>query len=77
MDNKEQIERTGHGTSKEEQEEEGSISPLSELERKAVSGLELGQRIYEKLEQVEASIEILARQKARELNQRKPTARKD
>jgi hypothetical protein len=38
----------------------------------AAVGLKLGRKIFEKLEKVEESIEILARQKARELNPDKP-----
>ena len=37
----------------------------------AAVGLKLGRKIFEKLEKLEESVEILARQKARELNPEK------
>jgi hypothetical protein len=45
-----------------------ATSSLPRMEMYAVLGLELGQKIFEKLQKVEESVEILARQKARELN---------
>jgi hypothetical protein len=42
------------------------------MERYALLCLELGQEILEKLENVEESVAILARQKARELNAENP-----
>ena len=41
---------------------------LPRMEMYAVLGLELSKRIFEKLEEVEKTIDILARQKRRELN---------
>jgi hypothetical protein len=77
MNNKQKNVRNGPGTSKGKQQAKVGISALHRLERYAVLGLELSQRIYEKLEHVEDSIEILARQKARELNQKKSATKKD
>jgi hypothetical protein len=53
-------------------EENDAINSLPKMEMYAILGLELGQRILEKLQKVEDSLEILAAQKARELNPEKP-----
>ena len=42
----------------------------------AAVGLKLGRKIFEKLEKVEESIEILARQKKRELDSDEPESEK-
>ena len=55
-----------------EQGKKADVTKLPRMEMYAVLGLELGQKIFEKLQEVEESIEILARQKARELNPEKP-----
>jgi hypothetical protein len=47
------------------------------MEMYAVLGLELSQKILGKLEKIEESLEILARQKARELNPDKPQSAKE
>ena len=51
-----------------DKKKEDTITPLPRLEMYAVLGLELGQRIFEKLQKMEDSLEDMARQKARELN---------
>jgi len=53
---------------------ETKVTSLPRMEMYAVLGLELGQRIFEKLEKVEDSVEIFARQKSRELNPKPPEA---
>jgi hypothetical protein len=50
------------------------VTKLPRLEMYAVLGLELGKKIFEKLQEVEESIEIMARQKARELNPEEPNS---
>jgi hypothetical protein len=56
------------GASATQQEKKADVSKLPRMEMYAVLGLELSKKILEKLEAVEESVEILARQKARELN---------
>jgi hypothetical protein len=56
------------------QEKQSKVTSLPRMEMYAVLGLELGQRIFEKLEKVEDSLDILAAQKARELNPEKSDA---
>ena len=53
-----------------------SVSKLPKMEMYAVLGLESLKFILEKLQSVEDSLEILAAQKARELNRSKPTRKK-
>ena len=48
------------------------VTSLPKMEMYAILGLELGRRIFETVEEIEASLEILATQKARELNPDKP-----
>ena len=60
------------GASETEQGKKANVTKLPRMEMYAVLGLELGQKIFEKLQKVEESVEILARQKARELNPEKP-----
>ena len=57
-----------HDSPEKKPAKEVPVTKLPKMEMYAVLGLELGQKIFEKLEQVEESIEILAVQKARELN---------
>ena len=56
------------GASETKQEKKAPATKLPRMEMYAVLGLELSKKIFEKLQEVEESIEILARQKARELN---------
>jgi hypothetical protein len=64
--NKEQTnERNGSNAKKDTNVE---TEPLAGIEKLAVLILELSQKILGKLESVEDSVEILAREKARELN---------
>jgi hypothetical protein len=56
------------GASETKQEKKAPVTKLPRMEMYAVLGLELSKNILEKLQEVEESIEILARQKARELN---------
>ena len=56
------------GASETEQGKKADVTKLPRMEMYAVLGLELSKKIFEKLEEVEESIEIFARQKARELN---------
>jgi hypothetical protein len=56
------------------QEKQAKVRSLPRMEMYAVLGLELGQKIFEKLEKVEDSLDILAAQKARELNPEKSDA---
>jgi len=72
MKNKSNEQEGVPGASQDKQEKGTAATPLPRLEMYAVLGLELAQKIYEKLEKVEDSLEILARQKARELNPDKP-----
>ena len=60
--------RTAPGASQEKQGKKVPVTKLPRMEMYAVLGLELSKKILEKLEEVEESIEILARQKARELD---------
>ena len=53
------------------------MASLYRTEKYAVLSLKLGQKIYQKLKQVEAAVEILARQKARELLSKQSGAKKD
>jgi hypothetical protein len=62
------------GGSQEKQEAKAPIAKLPRMEMYAVLGLELSKKIFEKLEEVEKSIEIIARQKARELDTKSPEA---
>ncbi len=62
------------GASETKQEKKAPITKLPRMEMYAVLGLELSKTILEKLGKVEESIDILARQKARELNPDKPPA---
>jgi hypothetical protein len=55
---------------------EVGIDQLPRSESYALLGLELGQEILEKLKNVEESVAILARQKARELNPEEPEGSK-
>jgi hypothetical protein len=72
MKNKNQKAAGAPGASETKQEKKAPITKLPRMEMYAVLGLELSKTIFEKLEKVEESIEILARQKARELNPDKP-----
>jgi hypothetical protein len=56
------------GASETKQEKKAPVTKLPRMEMYAVLGLELSKKILEKLEEVEESVEILARQKARELD---------
>jgi hypothetical protein len=56
------------------QGKKADVTKLPRMEMYAVLGLELSKKIFEKLEEVEKSIEIIARQKARELNAESPEA---
>jgi uncharacterized coiled-coil DUF342 family protein len=49
-----------------------SVTKLPKMQMYAVLGLELSKRILEKLEEVDKSVEILARQKKRELDSQEP-----
>ena len=62
-------------TSQANKEKKADVTKLPLMEMYAVLGLELSQRIFEKLESVEESVEILACQKARELNPEKPISK--
>ena len=62
------------GASKKNQGKKGPVTKLPRMEMYAVLGLELSKKIFEKLEEVEKSIDIMARQKARELSPEKPDA---
>ncbi len=48
------------------------VTKLPKMEMYAVLGLELSKTIFDKLEEVEKSVEILARQKKRELDLEEP-----
>jgi len=61
------------GPSETKEERKADVSKLPRMEMYAVLGLELSRKIFEKLEKVDESIEILARQKARELHPEQPT----
>lgn len=63
--------------SSKEKENGGEVTTLPRLEMYAVLGLELGKRIFEKLEKVEDSVAILAAQKARELHPDESKTEKD
>lgn len=56
------------GASQKRQGKKGPVTKLPRMEMYTVLGLELSKKILEKLEAVEESIEILARQKAQELS---------
>jgi hypothetical protein len=56
------------GASETEHGKKANVTKLPRMEMYAVLGLELGKTILEKLGKVEESIEILARQVARELD---------
>jgi hypothetical protein len=77
MKNKQKNERSFSEASQEKQEKKTGITSLPRMEMYAVFGLELGQKIFEKLQKMEDSLEILARQKARELNPNDPDAEPD
>ncbi len=62
------------GASEASHEKKADITKLPRMEMYAVLGLELSQKIFEKLIEVEESVEILARQKARELHTEQPEA---
>ena len=51
-----------------DQGKKADVTKLPRMEMYAVLGLELSKKIFEKLEEVEKSIDIIARQKARELD---------
>ncbi len=53
------------------------VTSLPKMEMYAVLGLELGKKIFKKLENVEETVEILARQKARDLNPDAPEVETD
>ena len=72
MTNQNKSNGTAPGASQENKEHKPDATKLPKMEMYAVLGLELSKQILEQLEQVEESIEILARQKARELNPDKP-----
>ena len=72
MNHKQKEQRKAADGSGKKPGEDDSINCLPKMEMYAVLGLEMGQRIYEKLQKVEDSLEILAAQKARELNPDKP-----
>lgn len=53
-------------------QEKAPIESLPKMEMYAVLGLELGKLIFERLQEVEATLEMIARQTARDLKQQKP-----
>jgi hypothetical protein len=72
MKNENKPNGTAPGASQGKREKKAGIESLPRMEMYAVLGLELGKTIFEKLVKVEESVEILARQKARELNPDRP-----
>jgi hypothetical protein len=74
MNNTNKEEGNVPGASEASQEKKADITKLPRMEMYAVLGLELNQKIFEKLIEIEDSIEILARQKARELHTEPPEA---
>ena len=69
--NKKQSKRMSDGS----RGNESALNKLPRMEMYAVLGLELGQRIFEKLLEFDTCLEVFARQKARELSasgKRKP-----
>jgi hypothetical protein len=77
MKNENKPNGTAPGTSQGKEGKKAGIESLPRMEMYAVLGLELGKTIFEKLVKVEESVEILARQKARELNPDKPPEAKE
>ena len=73
MKNKQNQERDAPCASQEKKIEAAS---LAKLESYAVQGLELGQKIFQKLDDVEHFVEMLLRQKAQELKPKKPGVKK-
>jgi hypothetical protein len=68
MKNINKEEENAPGASEVNQGKKADVTKLPRLEMYVVLGLELNKKIFEKLEEVEKSVEIIARQKARELN---------
>ena len=62
------------GASHKNQGKKAPVTKLPRMEMYAVLGLELSKTIFEKLEEVEKSIDIMVRQKAWELSPDKPDA---
>jgi hypothetical protein len=74
MKNENKPNGTASDTSHENKEQKADATKLPKMEMYAVLGLELSKQILEKLEHVEESIEILARQKKRELDEKQSDA---
>ena len=64
--------RSARGAWKKKQGKKVPITKLPRLEMYAVLGLELNKTMIEKIDEVKESVEILARQKSRELNPDEP-----
>ena len=64
------------GARKAPKQKQRAVTSLPKMEMYAVLGLELSKQILERLQKVEDSLEMLARQKARELNPERSDAEK-
>jgi hypothetical protein len=72
MKNKNKGKENVSGPLRKKRGKRDSVTKLPKMEMYAVLGLELSKRILEKLEEVDKSVEILARQKKRELDSQGP-----
>ncbi len=62
---------TAPDASQENKEQKADVTKLPLMEMYAVLGLELGKRIFEKLQEVDASIELVATEMERQEQERK------
>ena len=71
MKNDKQTTGTAPGRPEENKEQKADVTKLPLMEMYAVLGLELGKRIFEKLQEIDASIELIATEMERQEQERK------
>jgi hypothetical protein len=71
MNNENKQNGAAPGTSQENKEVRADITKLPLMQMYAVLGLELGKQIFEKLEKVERSVEIIATEMQRQKQEKK------
>ena len=71
MHNENQTNGAAPGTSQENSQVKADITKLPLMQMYAVMGLELGKQIFEKLEKVERSVEIIATEMQRQKQEKK------
>jgi hypothetical protein len=74
MNNEQPTTGAAPGTSQENKEVKADITKLPLMEMYAVLGLELGKTIFEKLQEIEKSVEFIAAEMERQKQQRADTA---